>query len=205
MDSIGILALPGSNPIGVHSAFGRMDQASRITCDVSQLEKCNALILPGVGHFGIASRFLADSGLADFIKQRKADGIPILGICLGFHLMCESSEESPGSPGLGLVPAEVVRLTAGGGAQIPNMGWRNIYFCGKQFDETITEGTAMYFSHSYEVIASFDQNTVAKANYGKREGIAAVKLGNLWGAQFHPEKSHEAGLKFLESFTRCAF
>lgn len=200
MKKIGIIDLPASNSRGIQSALARLGQNSEISNEIENLEGCSSLVLPGVGRFGPASSFLRDSGLAEFVAKAYLRGTPILGICLGFQLLFQSSEESPGFDGLNLIPGEVLKLRHADAQKVPNIGWRAISSSGEAFGESLTKESLLYFAHSYEVKGEFPSNSISTARFGNYEFLAALRIGNLWGAQFHPEKSHDSGLEFLAGF-----
>ena len=192
--------MPGSNSHGIRSALSRLGVAAQITSDIGHLNKCDGLILPGVGRFGNASEFLRDSGLAQFISRSHVRGTPILGICLGFQLLFQSSQESPGSEGLGLLPGLVSRLEEVEDNKVPNIGWRGLSSIGSEFQRLLSEDSILYFAHSYSVQGDFSTENIVTASVGNNEFLAALKNDKLWGAQFHPEKSHESGLAYLAGF-----
>lgn len=202
MKRIGIIDLPGSNSQGIRSALSRLSVGAEISRQVGHLKECGGLILPGVGRFGQASEFLRDSGLAQFVQKSHIRGTPILGICLGLQLFFESSQESPGSSGLGLLPGVVSRLEEAEGRRVPNIGWGALSSIGSDLHILISQESLMYFAHSYEVKGEFPPASIATASYGNTEFLAAFKKENLWGAQFHPEKSHYSGLEFLSGFVK---
>ena len=201
MKKVVIVDLPGSNSQGIKSAFLRLDQNSEISDDSRILRKAERLVIPGVGRFGAASEFLADKKLNSEIKKIQRAGIPILGICLGFQLLFQSSEESNGFRGLALLPGSATKLVPNEPQdKIPNIGWRRIASSGADFGESLVKDSLFYFAHSYELKLTFPETEMATARYGNHEFLAALKKENIWGSQFHPEKSHEAGLRFLEGF-----
>ncbi|MDC1075682.1 imidazole glycerol phosphate synthase subunit HisH [Litorivicinus sp.] len=200
MNKIGIIDLPGSNPRGIQGALAQLGKNTQISRKIEQLKKCDSLIIPGVGSFGPAAKFLSESGLDDFLKERHSEAFPLLGICLGFQLLSKSSEEAPLYKGLGLIPAKSIKIQVADHQKLPNVGWRVLTFSGRAFRDSVIRGSAAYFAHSYEVRGNFHETDIVKASYGDYELLAAVKVGNLWGAQFHPEKSHDTGLRFLEAF-----
>ena len=200
MKRIGIIDLPGSNSQGIRSALSRFSVSAEISRQVEHLEECGGLILPGVGRFGHASEFLKDSGLARFVSKSHIRGTPILGICLGFQLLFQSSQESPGYLGLGLIPGVVSRLEEAEDSRVPNIGWRALSSIGGDFQMLLSKESLFYFAHSYEVKGEFPPESIATASFGNTEFLAALRKENLWGAQFHPEKSHDPGLEFLAGF-----
>ncbi len=196
-----IIDYGAGNLQSVEKALRHIGCPCRATADPADLMTAQAAILPGVGAFGDTMENLRARGLEEPIKAYVQSGRPFLGICLGLQVLFESSEESPGVPGLGLLKGKILRLPEGEGLKIPHIGWNSLdikkpggLFAG-QGDEPF-----VYFVHSYYLHAEEDVVT-ATARYGV-EIHAAVQKGNLWACQFHPEKSGEAGLKMLRSF--CA-
>lgn len=164
------------------------------------------LVLPGVGHFSAAAGELKRRGLTDALRRRVLeDGVPLLGICLGMHLLGTGSEEGEGE-GLGWIDARAARFRFTGelaGFKSPNMGWRTV---------TAAEGAALfppdperpwrfYFAHSYHLICRDPTVVVAHASHG-HAFAAAVRREHVWGVQFHPEKSHGHGRRLLDAFSR---
>jgi glutamine amidotransferase len=161
----------------------------------TKIDGCDKLIIPGVGAFGAAMEKIGP--LASDIKQFAAAGRPLLGICLGQQLLFEQSEELGRHEGLGLIPGDVVYLPKMTGLKVPHIGWSPLRWrqnaglgCGSH------DGDQVYFVHSL--------HTKCKdpAEYGV-EFAAAVQRGNIWGTQFHPEKSSEVGLRMLRAFVEC--
>ena len=144
-------------------------------------------------------------GLVEVIRRVTEQGTPFLGICLGLQLLFESSEESPGVEGLGLLPGKILRIPAGEGRKIPHMGWNDITFPhpGRLF-AGVAEHSYVYFVHSYYLKAEDPSIVTAVTRYGT--GIhASVEKGNVFACQFHPEKSSDVGLQILKNFAAiCA-
>ena len=200
MKKIGIVDLPKSNSLGIKSALKRLGLNSEIHQDVRNLSACDALVLPGVGTFGGAATFLRKSKLDEFIVKKHDEGLPVLGVCLGFQLFFSSSDESPGFAGLGLIPGSVSRMESRMAPEIPNIGWRVVHQSGASIRDSIMMDSLYYFAHSFEVKTELPKVNVATAKHDDYEFVAGLRLHNLWGAQFHPEKCHDSGLEFLSSF-----
>ena len=160
--------------------------------------KADGAVLPGVGSFGDAMHELRGRELEAPIKAFVASGKPFLGICLGLQILFESSEESPGVSGLSLLKGKVLRIPAAPGLKIPHIGWNSLEIKkdGGLF-RSITGEPYVYFVHSYYLKA--EEDVVAGAEYGVTVP-GAVARGNVYGCQFHPEKSGALGLKLLENF-----
>jgi imidazole glycerol phosphate synthase glutamine amidotransferase subunit len=154
------------------------------------------LILPGVGHFGQMMRELDRLGLREALKERIREGVPFLGICLGLHALFESSEEAPEVPGLGLFAGTVKRFPAA--ARVPHMGWNELE---PRHDSPLLVGLGpqpyVYFAHSYYV--PLTPYTAAACTY-TLPFTAAFECGNVFGVQFHPEKSGALGLEIMRNF-----
>ena len=159
------------------------------------------MILPGVGSFGDAMGKLRSYGLVSVIEEVVRKRIPFLGICLGLQLLFESSDESPGVKGLGILPGKVCRIPEGEGLKIPHIGWNQLQFPnrGKLFQGL--ENPYVYFVHSYYLCAEDERIVTATCEYGVTIH-AAVEKENVFACQFHPEKSSEAGLAILENFLK---
>lgn len=162
---------------------------------------CAALVVPGVGSFGDCACQLRDTGLWEVIKKWIENDRPYLGICLGYQLLFDSSEESPGIEGLGALRGKVVHFPKNAGLKIPHMGWNQLHI-RKQDDRLMTgfgNNPDFYFVHSYYPIPEDDSVITSTCEYGA-EFAASVTLGNLSAVQFHPEKSQELGLAMLRNF-----
>jgi glutamine amidotransferase len=172
----------------------------RISADARELRASRALVLPGVGHFGHCARELSARGLDGPVRDARAKGIPILGLCVGMQLFFDSSEEDASAKGLGLLRGTVRRLR-GAGVRVPHTGWNDVrvqrahpWLAGS------TDGAHFYFVHSYAPESTGDA-TIATTDHG--DGFASIVGGDgLLGVQFHPEKSSRAGTRLLEGFVR---
>lgn len=164
-------------------------------------DETTRLIIPGVGAFGAAMERLRP--MRDAIRDFAASGRPLLGICLGQQLLFDSSEEYGENEGLGLVPGRVRYLPKDRGLKVPHMGWSPLTFRRPDgLGAEARDGDQVYFVHSLYTECADPADVAATADYGL-EFPAAVQRGNVWGAQFHPEKSGEVGLKMLRSFLTC--
>ncbi|HUI09569.1 MAG TPA: imidazole glycerol phosphate synthase subunit HisH [Bacteroidota bacterium] len=182
----------------VRRACTEIGVPAQVTSDPASVRVARWLILPGVGAFGEAARRIDALGLREPIMEHAAQGLPLLGICLGMQLLLESSEESPGAAGLGLLRGTVRRLA--GGVKIPHIGWNDVVpLRPTPLYPDRTEKPVAFFDHSY-YIAEMPE-TVAVTDYGVRCS-AAVQSDTLFGVQFHPEKSHVAGLNLLRRFAQ---
>ena len=173
-----------------------------ITRDPKVIENADRLILPGVGAFGDASEKLKISGLEGIIKNAVEKGTPLMGICLGMQLLFEKSFEYGEHQGLGLLKGNVIGMegTIPKELKIPHIGWNYLKFTKKShIFKYINEGDCVYFVHSFYAVDCED-SLIATAEYGK-ELTAAVQKDNVYGCQFHPEKSGSVGLKILKAFS----
>ena len=172
-----------------------------VTGDAQQLKKADKLILPGVGAFEDAAKKLRDTGLDTVIKEEAARGKPILGICLGMQLLFEKSYEYGEHPGLGLIPGSVVPMEGflPENLKIPHIGWNALRMKkSSPLFHYIGEGDCVYFVHSY-FAAHCEDFVIADTEYGQWL-TAAVQRENVFGCQFHPEKSGTVGLNILRAF-----
>ena len=200
---IAIIDYGMGNLRSVQKALESLGQTAVITDDPATLESATHVILPGVGAFGDAMARLEETGLDRVIKRLAAQGKPLLGICLGMQLLFDKSYEYGEHEGLGLIPGTVrpIEGVIPSDLKIPHIGWNALRF--KQDSPLfadIREGDCVYFVHSYYAADCLD-STVATAEYGC-ELTAAVAKGNVYGCQFHPEKSGSVGLKILKAFAQ---
>ena len=167
----------------------------------ADLSRATRVVLPGVGAFPAAMKSLHASGMSDGLHAAVADrGIPVLGICLGMQLMCAVGTEHETTPGLGWVDARVERLRARDDERLPHVGWNEATFeTTNPMFASIEPHTDFYFVHSYHVVLSGTGADVATTSFAG-EFVSAFHLDNLWGAQFHPEKSQSAGFQLIRNF-----
>ena len=163
--------------------------------------ECDALLVPGVGAFGDCARQLREAGLWDVIGEWIAADRPYLGICLGYQLLFDSSEESPGVAGLGVIPGRVVHFPRAQGLKIPHMGWNRLEILkpSDRILKGLEEENDVYFVHSYYPVPEDQEIVTSVCTYGVRFA-ASVTRGNLSAVQFHPEKSQALGLAMLRNF-----
>lgn len=195
---IGIIDYGMGNLYSVSKAIERMNGEYVISDDKEVLQESDGLLLPGVGSFKDAMHILHETGLANFIQTATKEGMPLLGICLGMQLLFEESEENGQTKGLGLLPGKVVRFPHGN-YKVPHMGWNELYI--KQ-SSSLLQGVPkghVYFVHSYYVDTPKEEIVLASSTYGV-EVPAVVGYKNVFGAQFHPEKSSEVGLAILKNY-----
>ena len=182
---IALIDYDAGNMKSVEKALQLLGQETVVTRDPDEIYRADGVILPGVGSFGDAMENLRRFGLVEVIRRVTEQGTPFLGICLGLQLLFESSEESPGVEGLGLLPGKILRIPAGEGRKIPHMGWNDITFPhpGRLF-AGVAEHSYVYFVHSYYLKAEDPSIVTAVTRYGT--GIhASVEKGNVFACQFH--------------------
>ena len=192
------------NLFSLKSSFAYIGQDAVVTSDAKTLEAADRVILPGVGAFGDAADKLRASGLDETVKALAASGKPLMGICLGMQLLFDRSFEFGETAGLGLVRGEVrdIRPAVPADYKVPHIGWNALRFTEKGAKDPvfkyIKEGDCVYFVHSFAA-TDCSESLLATAEYGAPL-TAAVRSGNVYGMQFHPEKSGEVGLNILKAF-----
>lgn len=185
----------------VEKALVRVGAEVEITSDPARAAAADGLVLPGVGAFARAMERIEQLELADVIRERLDAGVPVLGICLGFQLVFESSTELGGARGLGLVEGEVTALEAPG-LKLPHIGWEPMRIEREsELVAGIADGTPFYFVHGYAPRPTEPNDVIATAEHGERF-VCAIARPPLYGVQFHPEKSSAAGLRLLGNFSR---
>ena len=190
------------NLFSLKSSFSAVGYEATVTSDPEVIKKADKLILPGVGAFSDAAKKLRDSGLDKVIVDEAKNGKPLLGICLGMQMLFEKSCEYGEHDGLALIAGSVMPIAdiIPRDYKIPHIGWNALIFRKKTpIFKYINEGDYVYFVHSYHA-EECDEATTAVTEYGAYL-TASVQSGNVYGCQFHPEKSGEVGLKILKAFT----
>lgn len=202
MGYIAVVDYDVGNLMSVNNAMHYLGFETKVTAEPEELERADAMILPGVGAFPDAAEKLVRSGMLQALR-RQAQQKPILGICLGMQLLFEESHEFGTWKGLGLIPGKVVPMEGVIPAdyKIPHIGWNALHFPGgvrHPLLASVEEGDCVYFVHSYYATDCADA-VIATTEYGA-ELTAAVARGNVMGCQFHPEKSGDVGLAILKTF-----
>ena len=197
---IAILDYDAGNIKSVEKALQLLGEETVLTRDRDTILSADHVILPGVGAFGDAMANLEKYGLVEVIREVVKQQIPFLGICLGLQLLFESSEETPGVEGLGILKGKILRIPETEGLKIPHMGWNSLHLQnqGRLFSN-IPEDTYVYFVHSYYLHAEDPSIVKAVCSYGTQIH-ASVEQGNVFACQFHPEKSSTWGLEILKNF-----
>ncbi len=195
---VGIIDYGVGNLFSLRSSFAAIGAEAFVSGDANELAKADRLVLPGVGAFGDAAEKLRQSGLDAFVKEQAAAGKPLLGICLGMQLLFEKSYEYGEHEGLGLLKGQVVGMAGKlpGELKIPHMGWNALSLTKPA--KLLKDGSYVYFVHSFYAENCAD-SLAAVTDYGIPI-TAAVEKGNIFGCQFHPEKSGTVGLEILKAF-----
>ena len=190
------------NLFSLKSSFEYIGEKTIVTSDKGQIKSADRIILPGVGAFGDAAEKLSESGLGELIIEEAQKGKPIMGICLGMQLLFDKSYEYGEHKGLGLIKGEIrpIAEVVPRKYKIPHIGWNKLHFTKKKsrLFRYINDGDYVYFVHSYYGTGCKD-SLLATTEYGA-ELTAAVGKKNVFGCQFHPEKSGDTGLKILKAF-----
>jgi glutamine amidotransferase len=186
----------------IKNMFRRMGVPVQISSDFGAIEAATKLLLPGVGAFDNAVRNLDERGLRPLLNRKALEErTPILGICLGMQLLMDRSEEGELS-GLGWIPGKVARIPVAPGLKVPHMGWDMVrQVRHSPLTDDLPSDARFYFAHSYCVSANDPLHSVLRGRHGV-EFDAVVQRGNIYGAQFHPEKSHRFGMHLLSNFAR---
>jgi glutamine amidotransferase len=190
------------NRRSVQKALEHVGASAQITNDPDAIAQADGLVVPGVGAFPLAMQNLNGLGLVEPLSARAATGTPLLGICLGMQLLFERSDELEGTSGLGLLGGEVTALRTGG-LRVPHIGWNEVTF---ERPCPLTEGLPaggcpFYHVHSFAARPSDPADVVGSTEYGERFATFVAR-DNVFGVQFHPEKSSSHGLTLLSDFTR---
>ena len=198
---IAIIDYGVGNLFSLSSSFKALGADTVVTGDIEIIKKADKLILPGVGAFGDAAKKLCDSGLDRVVIEEAKNGKPLLGICLGMQLLFEKSYEYGDHKGLGLIEGEVVAMQGSipEKLKIPHIGWNALQFKNESpLFKYIKNNDCVYFVHSFYA-QNCDSSLIAVTDYGKPL-TAAVQKNNIFGCQFHPEKSGNVGLNILKAF-----
>lgn len=197
---IAIIDYDAGNIKSVEKAFQFLGEKTILSRDRDEILSADKVVLPGVGSFGDAMMKLKDYHLVNTIYDVVDNKTPFLGICLGLQLLFESSDETTGMKGLGILPGEIVKIPDKPGFKIPHIGWNSLELVnnGRLF-EGIDEQSYVYFVHSFYLKAREEQIVKAKTDYVV-DIHASVEKDNVFACQFHPEKSGDVGLNILKNF-----
>lgn len=197
---VAVIDYDAGNIKSVEKALLALGEPAVITREPDVILKADRVILPGVGAFGDAMGKLRAYGLVEVIKEVVGRKLPFLGICLGLQLLFESSEESPGVEGLGILKGKIIKIPDNNGLKVPQIGWNSLRFPNKgRLFERISEDAYVYFVHSYYLQADEPDIVTATTEYATLIH-ASVEKGNVFACQFHPEKSSDVGLQILNNF-----
>ena len=197
---IAIIDYDAGNIKSVEKAINYLGEEACITRDRDLILESDRVILPGVGNFGDAMQKLQEYELIHTIYDVVDRGTPFLGICLGLQLLFETSEESPGITGLGLLKGKILRIPEEPGLKIPHMGWNSLEVKpGARLFQGLESDPYVYFVHSYYLQAEQEEDVAASTFYSTHIH-ASVEHGNVFACQFHPEKSSQTGLQILKNF-----
>ncbi len=199
---IGIVDYGVGNLFSLKSSFEEVGEKVTVVKNPEELKICDKIILPGVGAFSDAAAKLKSTGFDEILKEYAKNGTPIMGICLGMQLLFDKSYEYGEHFGLGLIEGEIVPIKNAlkEELKIPHIGWNALVIKEPKSEifKFLNSGECVYFVHSYYAVTN-SENIIASTEYGATL-TAAVQKGNVYGCQFHPEKSGEAGLKILKAF-----
>ena len=201
---IAIIDYDAGNIRSVEKAMAKLGQEVWITRDRERIMNADKVILPGVGSFGDAMAHLQEYNLVEVIKDVVAEKKPFLGICLGLQLLYESSEETPGVEGLGILKGKILKIPEQKDLKIPHMGWNSLHLQndGRLF-RGIEQNPYVYFVHSYYLKAGEEETVKATTEYSVNIH-ASVEKDNVFACQFHPEKSGDLGLQILKNFAELS-
>ncbi len=199
---VGIIDYGGGNLRSVANALRSLGEEPKIIASPQDMADTTHLLLPGQGAFGDTMERLEQRGLATFLSAWLAADQPYFGICVGYQILFDASEEAPGARGLGVVPGTVRRFDDEPGLKIPHMGWNSASACRGETRvwQGLGQDPYFYYIHSYFPEPLDPASVVASTTHGSQHFAAAVEQGNLFACQFHPEKSQETGLRLIRNF-----
>jgi len=194
----GIIDYKVGNLYNLKNALDFSGVGNQFVSHADEVRKADRILLPGVGAFGPAMEHLRNSGMLEALQEKVLAGVPLLGICVGAQLLMDESEEDGTRVGLGWIPGKVKRFQHE--LKIPQIGWNQVSQQQKDpLFKNVADEMHFYFVHSYHLNLEKSEHILGLSNYGY-EFVAVVRKDNLWGVQFHPEKSQNAGLQLLKNF-----
>ena len=200
---IGVIDYGAGNLRSVCNSLKKLSVDCHVVKAPSDLDKIETMIFPGVGSFGDSSEQLKKQSLFEPIREWIITDRPFLGICIGFQMLFDSSEESPGSEGLGIIPGKVIKFSEQKNLKVPHMGWNEVQI--KNLDDPVWQKiddlTHFYFVHSYFPKPDNPEVSSSTTGYGV-DFTSSIRFGNIFGTQFHPEKSQKSGLRLIENFLK---
>lgn len=199
---VALIDYGAGNLRSVANALNELGITPRIVAEAADLEGTTHLVLPGVGSFGDCMARLEERGLVSALRERIVAGTPYFGICLGYQILFEESEETPGVVGLGIFPGKVTRFQEQPGLKIPHMGWNSVVPTTPESGLWKGLGAEPYFYyvHSYFPVPADPSIIAAATTYGAETFAGAIQSGAIFACQFHPEKSQNAGIRLLRNF-----
>ncbi len=200
---IGVIDYGAGNLRSVCNSLKKLSVDCHVVKAPSDLNKIQTMIFPGVGSFGDSSDQLKKQSLFEPIREWIINDRPFLGICIGFQMLFDSSEESPGSEGLGIIPGKVIKFSEQTNLKVPHMGWNKVQInnLNDPVWQKIDDLTHFYFVHSYFPKPDNPEVSSSTTGYGV-DFTSSIKFGNIFGTQFHPEKSQRSGLRLIENFLK---
>ena len=195
---IGIINYGTGNVGSIYNMLRRIGSEAKICTRPDELKSCKKIILPGVGSYDNAVNKLKSTRLFDCIINKVKSGTPFLGICLGMQILGTKSEEGK-LTGLNLIPGEVIKFPDYIVQRVPHMGWNTVKFKENPLVKNLNDENKFYFVHRYIFVPDNPAHTAGNSKYGL-EFSSFIKKDNIYGVQFHPEKSHKYGMLFLENF-----
>ncbi len=200
--NVGIIDYGGGNLRSVANALRSLGHDPKIVASPEQIGDVTHLLLPGQGAFGDCMGRLEKSGLASFLQEWIAADRPYFGICVGYQILFDRSEEAPGVTGLGIIPGQVRRFQDEPGIKIPHMGWNSA--TATRGETRVWNGLGpdpyFYYIHSYFPEPASASDVLAHSTHGSQNFAGAIERGQLFACQFHPEKSQDAGLRLIQNF-----
>ncbi len=200
---IGVIDYGAGNLRSVCNSLKKLSVDCHVVKAPSDLNKIQTMIFPGVGSFGDSSDQLKKQSLFEPIREWIINDRPFLGICIGFQMLFDSSEESPGSEGLGIIPGKVIKFSGQTNLKVPHMGWNKVQIknLNDPVWQKIDDLTHFYFVHSYFPKPDNPEVSSSTTGYGV-DFTSSIRFGNIFGTQFHPEKSQKSGLRLIENFLK---
>ena len=200
---IGVIDYGAGNLRSVCNSLKKLSVDCHVVKAPSDLNKIETMIFPGVGSFGDSSDQLKKQSLFEPIREWIINDRPFLGICIGFQMLFDSSEESPGSEGLGIIPGKVIKFSEQKNLKVPHMGWNEVQIknLNDPVWQKIDDLTHFYFVHSYFPKPDNPEVSSSITGYGV-DFTSSIRFGNIFGTQFHPEKSQKSGLRLIENFLK---
>ena len=205
MNNVAIIDYCSGNIASLFAAFKSLGSNPYLESSVNDFKEANSIVLPGVCHFGYACENLDNKGLREPLIEIIKSGIPTLGICLGFQLLCINSEECLKYPGLEILPLKTIKLNPKNSLKykVPHIGWNSINVLENQsslLKSISAEERIFYYSNSFGILPSKKFKSIYATYFHEKNYLALLEYQNIYGVQFHPEKSMKQGLKLIQNF-----